>query len=98
MRPRAGSWFPCSPQLLPEQAANRVVVSRVSTDVGERTPMARDCNSHLTQLLNVFGPRLGHRCLEHRCQADYPPREVRNDDNSCSMSSKPQRSWPATIG
>src|SRR5712664_2844428 len=26
MRPRAGSWFPCSPQLSPEQAANRVLV------------------------------------------------------------------------
>src|SRR6266702_511818 len=44
MRRRAGSGFPRSPQLSPEQAANRVVVSRVSPDVGERTPMARHCN------------------------------------------------------
>src|SRR2546429_8225302 len=45
MRRRAGSGFPRSPQLSPEQAANRVVVSRVSTDSGERTPIARDFNS-----------------------------------------------------
>src|SRR3989441_13378283 len=56
MRPRAGSWFPCSPQLSSEQAANHVVVSRVGTDVGERTPMARHCNSHLTYSTPALWP------------------------------------------
>jgi len=56
MRPRAGSWFPCSPQLSPEQAANHVVVSRVGTDVGERTPIVRHCNSRSTYSTPALWP------------------------------------------
>src|SRR6266566_3893984 len=51
MRRRAGSGFPRSPQLSPEQAANRVFVPRVGTDSGERTPMARHGNSHISILI-----------------------------------------------
>src|SRR5438034_6692148 len=66
MRPRAGSWFPCSPQHSPEQAANRVVVSRVGADVVERTPIARHCNTRLIQLLTSYQLIRRRRPSDHR--------------------------------
>src|SRR5881397_3286369 len=89
MRPRAGSWFPCSPQHSPEQAANRVVVSRVGADVVERTPIARHCNTRLIQLLTSYQLIRRRRPSDHRNSRGSCPSPERRGARGRGLTTTP---------